>query len=293
MIKENLLDKKLIDYLKTYQDNTKIGLIFKHGVGDIIMFLPYFDYIKSMYKNLIIDLFILRDREKFLFEKRNDLVRIHNDDSLNDEIYKKYDYIFELEFREGNPTEVFIEGKSKPYFCWTEEIGLNQVIENKIVNLQNHKSKYIGFTFNRVGKHFTNASNIPYNFAKYLWFKTKELGFIPIEILFLHPDYEVGESSRMYDFIDRTTRDLFPNFENVLSILNTLNGYVTLDCGLFHISYNYFNHKNILFLQNTAPINYLTSFHDIPNFDFIHGEKFSENKFINWLKNCDGKKINE
>ena len=55
----HLNDKKLVDHLSKYEAGSKVGLIFKHGVGDILMFLPYFDYLKSLYKNLSIHLLII------------------------------------------------------------------------------------------------------------------------------------------------------------------------------------------------------------------------------------------
>ena len=286
-----LNDRKLVDYLNEYQPGSRIGLIFKHGVGDILMFLPYFDYLKSLYKDLTIHLLIIRDYEEQLYEKRDDLVRIDKDEK----IYENYDHLFELKFREGTPQEVFINHNySKPEFSFIEEIGLNPSLVNICpCKLQNHKSKYIGFMFNRLGKNFTQASNVPYEFAKYLWFRTKQLGFIPIEIMFLNKDYIENESSKKYDFVDRSTRDLDATFENVISIFDTLKGICAIDCGFFHIAYNYFNHKNIMYFQLTAPLNYLTKFNDIPNFNFLRGEKFSDEKFINWMLSCDGRKINE
>ena len=283
----NLNDKKLVDYLNEYQPGSRIGLIFKHGVGDILMFLPYFDYLKSLYKDLTIHLLIIRDYEEQLYEKRDDLVRIDKDEK----IYENYDYLFELKFREGTPQEVFLNKSfnfQKPELCCIEELGINpKNVGPSIVNIQNHKTKYIGFTFNRIGKYgaFNKLYNIPYELAKYMWLRTKQLGFIPIEIVFLHPDSinELDEVSKMYDFIDRTSRDLLPNFENVISIFSTLRGYATIDNGLFHIALNYFNHRNILYFDLIASLNFLTKFTDIQHFDFKHGEKFSDEKFTNWI----------
>ena len=278
-----LNDKTLVEYLKTYKDNEKIGLIFKHGVGDILMFLPYFDFLKSLYKSLIIHLLIIRDYEEQLYEKRDDLVRIDKEEKM----YEDYDHLFELKFREYTPYEAFIDktfNKFKPELCFEEEVGLDpSLVEPTIVKLQNHKSKYIGFTFNRLGKNFNEMYNVPYELAKYMWLRTKQLGFIPIEIMFIHSDYEVNKTSEKYDFIDRSTRDLNATFENVISIFSTLRGYASIDNGLFHVAVNYLNHKNVLYFDLVAHLSYLTKFNDIQHFDFKHGEKFDDKKFVNWI----------
>ena len=286
--------RKIADCLQGLKSGTKVGLIFRHGVGDILMFLPYFDRLKALYGGLVIHLLIVRDYEGQLYEKRDDLVRFRPADA--EAVFGRYDCLFELKFREGTPQEVFggLSRMTKPDISFAEEIGLDpRQIGAQACRLQRHKSKYIGFMFNRLGKGFTEDSNVPYALAKYLWLRTKHLGFIPIEIMFMNRDYTVNESAKKYDFVDRTTRDLDATFENVISVFDTLRGICAIDCGFFHIAYSYFSHKNILYLQLTAPLGYLTKFDDIPNFNFLQGEKFSDRKFTDWLLNCDGGKIDD
>lgn len=291
---QQLNDKKLVDYLNIYSNNVKIGLIFKHGVGDILMFLPYFDYLKSLYKNLVIHLLIIRDNEEQLYEKRDDLVRIDKDEK----IYENYDYLFELNFRNPTVYEMFNDSSFtsyKPELCFEEEIGLDpKVIQNKDVKLQEHKTRYIGFTFNRIGNINTPIIyNVPYEIAKYMWLRTKQLGFIPIEIVFMHPDYinVETEQNRKYDFIDRTTRDLAVSFENMMSVLSTLRGFATIDCGYYHIAQNYFAYNNVCYLETVMPAFVVTKDDRICKLSFRNKDGFTDEKFVNWLLNCDGEKL--
>jgi hypothetical protein len=128
----------------------KVLLIFNHGIGDLLMFLPIYEELKRFFPNYLFKIGTPNYRENECLYP--DII------PLGDEyrsMIRHYTYIFRIGYPE--PTiQHRNKGIRKPYLCNMEEIGLPNFIW-KPFKYEN------GFHVNKhsklVGVHFTGNSN--------------------------------------------------------------------------------------------------------------------------------------
>jgi ADP-heptose:LPS heptosyltransferase len=172
MINLNHNPKKLVDYLSNENFGGAI-LIFNHGLGDFVNFLPLFIELKKFLPSW--KLTIATNRKGFNFVHP---VITLNDSSLIRSMYRTHNFIFNISYPEPVNTTL-----SKPYYCNEREIGLKNFKWSpyKINRYINGKSS------NLVGMHFfgnTNQKNksLDIELAGRIWSDLVKFGYEPIEI---------------------------------------------------------------------------------------------------------------
>jgi hypothetical protein len=132
-----------------------------HGFGDAIMVYPIFKKLQKIYPKCTIDFRGKIGQEYFNSITKND-----------------YDIVFKLNFTEPD------NNRSKVERCCIEEIGIPFTKDIDYTFKPIHKiGKIIGVNF--VVDSNSNR-NLNYNKAKQVWDKIKEMGYIPLEIIFYH-----------------------------------------------------------------------------------------------------------
>lgn len=199
----------LIDHLNKMDSNTNVLLIFDHGLGDFILFLPIFDKIISLYPNLNIK---LGCHENLGVESlHSDIITLKSKIEYNDvnvlfasphvkynlgHVHSKYQYIFNIKFTEC---------KSKPKMCLYNEIGLrsSDYLTNYNLNSRFNLTPVNINDTNRVGIHVTSNTAVKRKSLdmveiKVLWDSLEDEGYFPF--LFFNKFKCMNKDCYTYDF---------------------------------------------------------------------------------------------
>lgn len=229
---------KLVDYLK--DDGKYLLKLQQHGFGDVIMFYPMFKKLQKLFPKCTIDFCAKTGQEYF--------------NSIT--IEEKYDCVFNIRFPES------YNGKSKVERCAIEEIGIPFTPDIDYTFQPNHKIKKI------IGVNFIVDSNpgrnLHYDKAKLVWNKIKEMGYIPLEIIFYHP--MACYRSIKYDFIDFTTRDIDVNPETTLNMIASCEAFIGVNSGTLVAASTMYPEK-CLHLNTSIPFNNYKKFNPIKEID--------------------------
>lgn len=277
MIISDFKKKKLVDYLKG-NTNGRILLLMRHGLGDIVNFLPIFIELKKRFPNWRISLGV---------EKNRNLSIIHKDIYEYDkykikDIRRLFTYIFAIAYREPYGNLI-----SKPMYCNLTEIGLDDFEWNPYkfnVGLNNTDSE-------RVGVHFfgnTNQKNksLKTEQALKLWEHIESIGLYPFEIH--NPGFN-DNSSIGYSFIkrDQTIRFENPTIERMIQEISKCKYFVGIDSGVLYLAMSILGPEKCIgiqknyFIEKYAPINI-----NIINIEGDNNWKIFELKKLNrWILN--------
>lgn len=259
MLIKNFKNKKVVDYLKSGQNNC---IKFLHGLGDTIMFYPIFERIKKLFPDIKWTLYTTCGQEKIFGEY-----------SCQE---KDYDYIFELQF----PCCEFDE-KLKKYtkveLCCIVELGIPYFQEDEFnITFQNIKSPLIGVHFCSTSCPSQTGCN--YEFAKQIWNSIKDAGLIPIETHFIHKFH--NRFNEKYDFIDNNCRNYNGDISSLIGLLQSCRGFIGVASGPFCVAMTLYPDK-VLFLENKS--NYKLFMHNYNIMSMNVNLSFDKKIFDKWL----------
>ena len=233
MIIKNYSDKKLVDYLKP---GMHICIKFYHGLGDTIMFYPYFEYLQNLFPDVKMTLWTSIGQEEYFGKVSCD--------------EKDYDIVFELQFPCSEFSD-FTKKYTKAEFCCIKELGIDySKVKEYSLQIKKMKSPLVAVHFQ--GTSCPNKTNPNYRYCKVIYEQIIENGLIPIEIMFQHK-YHNSKNSK-YDFIGCTVRDCKPSINNLIGLLQRCCGFVGVNSGPFHLAMNIFPDK-VLYLEKDMPYN--------------------------------------
>jgi ADP-heptose:LPS heptosyltransferase len=231
MIIRSFENKKLVEYLK---DGMKVCIKFYHGLGDTVMFYPYFEYLQNEFPKVEMVLWTAIGQEEYFGKVSCD--------------EKDYDIVFELQF----PCSEFNEGTkkyTKPEYCCITELGIDySKVKEYSMQLKQLKSPLIAVHFQ--GTCNIGRTNPDYAFCKTIWDKIIENNYIPIELMFQH-QYHDSRNCK-FDFVNSTVRDCKPSVNNLIGLLQRCSGFVGVNSGPFHLAMNIFPEK-ILYIEKELP----------------------------------------
>ena len=198
---------KLVEHFKP---GMKVLIDFPHGLGDCVMFMPLLVRMRAMYPDVTIDLRLPEGRYGDIFPAPH-----HN---------AYYDLVALLIFHESWDKP---EGLSKPEFCCKHELGI-PFSENLDFTWKPPKA------FNPIiGVNFmcnsNSAYNVPYDVAKDIYQQLQKKGYIPMEIYFNHPQFNV--KNQPYDFITCSTRGTPATVETFMGAMQACNGFIGVNSG--------------------------------------------------------------
>lgn len=258
---ESCFDNKIFDVL----ENSKPGkavLLFNHGLGDFVLFLPLFDRLCKEFLNW--DLYVGCNPER-------NFKYLHPRCVIMDAPYGKYDseydYIFNIIYPEPprNDNELKsmnnrftvnnIEKISKPYLCNILEIGLKNFIWEPYkfpYKVNNKESKKIGVHF--FGHTSVQNKDADYFTAELIWNEIKEAGYNPFEIQML--PLNILEFTETPKFIGNSSiRNQFPNLrimcENILECICFLG----VDSGPIYLAGSLLGFDKVLGLERFRKFN--------------------------------------
>lgn len=265
IIKQSCFDNKIYDFLGSNPSIQKVCILFNHGLGDIINFIPVFDKLKSIFKNCSFKLGSLPEKGyKCLHE---DAVFITPPYGKYSEIY---DAIFNINYLEPprdtgsiflssyNYSENFIDYEfiknlSKPELCNQLEIGI-----------PNFEWKYHTIFMNckpikRVGVHFfgyawADDKNTDIDTSYKIWNEIIKSDYEPYEIQMIPPN-KVGIIEHP-KFINRenSLRYNFPNLRLMMQEISKCNYFIGVDSGPLFLALSILGPNSCIGLQKNREI---------------------------------------
>lgn len=233
MLVQNFNEKKICDYLDTGKYKTVL-LLFRHGLGDSIMF--YSTCYKALVKKYpgISFAYSTHCGQEELFGKV--------DDNPN-----HYDIAFSFRY----PCSEWDPGnETKSEKCARVEIGLEMPLAEDYTLPKSFPSPLVGVHFNSTS---CTSLNAPYDFAKNLWEQIMDFGFIPIDTHMRHV-YD-NKRSIVHDFEQSRRIDNVPaTVGKIVGLLSTLRGFAGVPSGNLICACSVLPASRILCLSSEYPI---------------------------------------
>jgi hypothetical protein len=241
----------------------KAVLIFNHGLGDFVLFLPLFEKLCEKYKNWDI---------KIGFNPERNYKYLYPNSVILNSPYGKYSGIYDVLFgifypepprnREefNNFTAKFtvdkIETITKPYLCNKIEIGLKNFKWTPFkfpFKLNNKNSK-------RIGVHFFGHTSIAnkdasYSDAEIIWNEIINYGYEPYEIQMIPLEQIPEIETPGYINKNNSLRYEFPNLRLMVDEIVKCKYFVGVDSGPIYLSGSILGFDKVIGLEKLRLFN--------------------------------------
>jgi hypothetical protein len=259
---ETCFNEKVINVLETYETPGKAVLLFNHGLGDFILFLPLFEQLCDYCEGW--DLYIGCSPER-------NFKYLHKKCVIMDSPYGKYEGVYDIIFNiiypepprdenelkniKGRFSVEKVETITKPYLCNELEVGLPRFVwkphkirfKRKAVD-----SKIIGVHF--FGHTSVQNKDSDVSTAEFIWNQIKEAGFKPFEIQML--PLSVLKDEETPKFIGKDTiRYQFPNLRIMCESIKKCKGFIGVDSGPIYLAGSILGFENVLGLERLRKFN--------------------------------------
>ena len=256
--------QKIGQLLAEAEPGSKILIVFWHGLGDTLMFLPLFDYVKAQFPALTFTLGLLPGVDQDMFLRRHwPVVAIPEAEFLND-----YDAAMVVSF----PMIEGADTMTKAEYCCEIEFGL--------------PAKYFGLPDlagprrNRlVGLHLqgtclpgnTNPDDV---LARKIWHDLEEAGYIPIDLHFCHTFHNPVNQS--FPWATRSCRDLKPDLGILQMMIERCFAVCAVASGPFVLAASVYPRRTIYLQKNHTVGCYLKDFKRVVDLNVYGGSKGAE-----------------
>ncbi len=228
---------KLVELLDACKP-TSVNLVFYHGIGDCVMFVPTVKRLTLLYPAIRFNILTLSGQER-LFKFFNVSAEGLNSgvtDGIVDGVLTKT-----IKFEMSQPP------MTKNERCCLEEIGIVNVDE-PTQKLPTNNNKLIGFSFQNTC--LPNYANPPEEYCRQLWDTAKNAGFLPIEVHFLH--LYANPINKRYKFVDLSTREMACNIDNLLLAISACRKFVGVSSGPYFCAVHLLGYNNTCFLEKDS-----------------------------------------
>lgn len=262
----NYSKKLLVDYLKPKQKNL---IVYNCGLGDTIMFLPYYTELCRIYPDIQFDL--RADNQSIFFNNY-------------DKSMESYDYVFHLHAL-FNERIVKYCAYTKPECNCLFEIGIpyNKNLEYTYLL---PSEKINGFE-NIVGVSFFNSCfpeylNCREEVAKKIWYELKDHGFTPINLFKpILKGADKRPENKIFSFIDNSVDETY-DLRKMINAMYSMNGIAAVATGNFHYAMSAFPDKT-LYLKKSFDFKFFTN-KDVLCIDTYNPDYGILKEWINRLK---------
>ena len=241
---------KLIEKIKRYKNSL---LIFEHGLGDIINFIPVWEeFCKQVGHEILLG--SSEKRQFYLLHKK-----IINVNSLNS-VHHFYDFIYKISYPDSSNPSIPIEHHNeaaKPYLCAYYELGLKPFIWKPWVR----KNEWFKKNSKRIGVHLFGHTGMltkfcPENIAVQIWNEIIEAGYEPFEC-HMRPKWanEYKYSDRGQDYFDLVNKENSLRFEKanlkrLIEETGKCKFFIGVDSGPIYLASALLGVNNIIGLTN-------------------------------------------
>ena len=226
--------RKLAELLES-GDFGSVLLVFFHGIGDVVMFLPILDAIRAKFKDIKIDLGLCRGLNQETFVP--DAVLLDGDWQEKCLTFG-YDLVFPCHF----PLERIEDtSKTKAEICCELEIGIPPVCGHKSLTAKN----LVAVTFQMTSVPW--VANAEKEVAELIWNDVKAAGCVPMECLIPHVFHNPANTK--YDFVDTHLRECSPHIETLMAFLGSCHAFVGVVGGPFHLALSILGPERVMLLE--------------------------------------------
>ncbi len=256
MVVQEYTHKKLVQYI---EPGKRYLVVFKHGLGDTMMFYPVYEYLRDTYANCKIDINVDYGQEQ-IFKS-----------SPFDE--SKYDICFVIHFPMAEATPF-----TKSEYCCMWEIGIDyKKVSKELASLPACKTSIVGVHFQ--GTSMDKVVSVPEGLAHIIWEEIKEAGYVPMEVFFQHCFY--NPANKKYDFINNTCREGVASISNLIGTIQQCNAFLGVVSGPLTVAASVCPGRTCC-LQKGFKLDSFLKKVKVHTIDFSEGYKFDSVK--NWLK---------
>lgn len=261
-IYKSCFDNKVVDVLNDQEKGGKAVLLFNHGLGDFVLFLPLFEELRERFEDGLGEhnwkLYIGCNPER-------NFKQLYDKCVIMDAPYGKYDGEYDIIFniiypeppRDNNELTNFnnlfyvpnIETISKPYLCNYLEIGLEN-FKWKPYNFNctpNNNSNLIGVHF--FGHTSVQNKDADYFTAKRIWNQLILAGYDPFEIQMLPLDILEDTETPSFITSENSLRFDYPNLKIMVDKILKCKCFIGVDSGPIYLAGSLLGFDKVLGLQ--------------------------------------------
>ena len=246
----------------------KVLIVFWHGLGDLVMFLPVYNALREAFSKVH---FCLAVQKGLGFEEIVPWARLIDADDLRQ--LDKFDCDLAAKIHFPVETDPAL---TKGELCCKLELGINPIAGHG--RLPQCKSRLIGVHFQNTA--LPDVFNPSKDIAEKIWNEVLRSGFVPIELAFRHVFH--NPKNDKFDFIDCTVRRAVPKISTLLGLMGACAGVICAVSGPLHCAISIMPERT-LFLEKRVPINRFTRL-SIASID-VNDEKYKDGKVEEWLQN--------
>lgn len=244
MLIKDFTYKKVADFLRD-EKPSRVLLIFWHGLGDVLMFIPQIEKLKSLFPDTRIDIGLEKDIGfQCLFEKGRSIEVLSGDHPID-----SYDYTFYINYwmAEG------MQGTfTKSELSCALELGIYPASEShpKLDVSFDPTSKRIGCCFQSTA--LPDMMNCPEAIAEKIWNEIIEAGFEPFETTMRHKWF--NPCNAKYNFVGEShCRETKATVPNLIQFLSTCFANISVSTGNLHLALS-MDSERTLYLKRAADI---------------------------------------
>lgn len=235
-------DGRLTDYL--HGQVRRVLIVFRHGVGDLVMFLSPLQLMQRLYPQVHFDLALAEGLDQ---------QAIYPAAILLDGNWKQrigamdYDIVFICHFPMEDSRRL---STTKAELCCEKELGIKPT------------NGHLGLTAKKlVGVHFQATSvpglaNANQEVAGRVWNDIVDAGFVPVETHFEHVFH--NPVNTRFDFADNHVRTWTPRLSTLMALLGACEAFVGVVSGNFHLALSILGSRRVLLLENELKASQLT-----------------------------------
>jgi hypothetical protein len=266
LVKEAKDGKKLVEYLDSGLFKTVL-LPCWHGIGDIVMFMAPYQYLKNKYPDIKIEVGLAKGLQQLNIIP--DAVELEGDWEKTVPFSPLYDLVFicHMPLEDANNLT-----KTKAEVCCEQELGISPISGHLHI-----PSRPI------VGMHFHNTSvgsvaNCPEGAAYKIYNEIVEAGCIPLETLFQHGFH--NPSNEKFSFVENHCRNWPAKLETCISMISKCDYFIGAVSGNFHLALSLLPYENVALIENRLMAEHFTKF-PIKTFN---GLDYRDGDVRDWLR---------
>ena len=225
---------KLVDLIAAGE--TKILIVFWHGLGDLVMFMPIFRYLQQTYPNVTFGLGLAREHgHQPIFPESVQLE--HGWEGRVNEMGFDTAFICHYPIEDASRPTV-----TKNDICCEAELGIPYVSEEYRVGAKR-----------LVGVHFQGTScpgtvNAQEDVARRIWQDVLSAGCVPIETHFQHV-WHNGANGK-YPFVSNHVRDWPADLDTLMAIIGGCGAFIGVLSGNALLAMSILGNERVMILEN-------------------------------------------
>lgn len=222
----------------------RVLLIFWHGVGDLVMFLPVFEAVKLAYPEIRFALGVPLGLS--YCDLVPDALELTGEETNDTTAGLPFDLVAKITFPMNEGQNVYTKGE----FCLLHEIGplpgrAEGPLNRSHGRIATHPTRLVPVHFNITC--LPDSCNPDAETAERVWNDVLGAGFVPLECHFQHIFH--NPVNVKFPFIDATVRRCRPELASLIGLLSRARAFVGVVSGPFHVALSVLGPERVLLLE--------------------------------------------